>query len=246
MTIRKYGYRRDPVDERDYRRAKRLGAAPLPSSADLRPRCPEVLDQGFLGSCTAHAIESLVRMELATVRGALPPQLSRLALYWGERFREGSVDEDAGAYLRDGCKVAATSGIPLESAWDYSEDWRERPDDGAWATGLDHRIATYHRISGLDELRAELAEGHAVVFGFDVPESFEGSEISETGIMRPPDPGERIVGGHAVLAVGYDDERAQLVVRNSWGRSWGLDGYFRMPFEAYEKLTSDAWAARAA
>lgn len=245
MTIRKYGYRRDPHDKRDYRRARLLGAAPRPTSADLRPRCPEVLDQGFLGSCTAHAIESLVRIELAAVRGALPSQLSPLALYWGERAREGTIDDDAGAYLRDGMKVAATSGIPLESAWSYSEDWRARPDDGAWATGLDHRIATYHRITGLDELRDELADGHPVVFGFEVPESFEDSETARTGVMRPPAPEDQIVAGHAVLAVGYDDERKMLIVRNSWGERWGLDGYFMMPYEAHERLAFDAWAARA-
>jgi C1A family cysteine protease len=244
---RSYGYLRDPHSKKDYRRARLLGAAPLPPSADLRPRCPPVWDQGLGKSCVGHAVADLVAVMVAIARSVETPRLSRGATYWGARFRMGPeyADIDAGAYLRDGMKVASKSGIPLESAWPYAKDWRAKPDDGAWATGLDHRIATYHRIVGLDELRAELAEGHPVAFGFDVPESFEDNETAETGTMRPPDPGEEIVGGHAVLAVGYDDNRSAVLVRNSWGSDWGLEGYFWMPFKAYEQLTSDAWAARA-
>jgi C1A family cysteine protease len=161
-----------------------------------------------------------------------------------ERAREGTIEEDAGAYLRDGLKIAATTGVPVEASWPYAKDRRARPDDGAWATGLDHRFAAHHRITSLDELRAELAEGHPVVFGFDVPESFESAETARTGIMHPLALGERIAGGHAVVAVGYDDVRGQVLIRNSWGARWGLAGYFWMPFACW-CLVMDAWAARA-
>jgi C1A family cysteine protease len=77
-----------------------------------------------------------------------------------------------------------------------------------------------------------------------VPESFEGPEIASTGVMRPPSPTERILGGHAVLAVGYDDIDESLLVRNSWGDDWGMSGYFTFPYSAWPMLSIDAWAGR--
>jgi C1A family cysteine protease len=110
---------------------------------------------------------------------------------------------------------------------------------------LAFRIASYHRVNSAFEVCAELAEDHPVAFGFDVPESFEWGSVGRTGIMHPPDPGERIVGGHAVLAIGYNEESNALLVRNSWGEGWGQRGLFWMPYELYDQLTRDGWAARA-
>jgi hypothetical protein len=185
-------------------------------------------------------------MEVAAVRGGPPAELSRQALYWGERFREDSTGWDSGAFLRDGLKVATAAGVPLESAWPYSQPLEVRPDDGAWATGLGFRLTSYHLLAlGIDDVRVELWDKHPVGFGFSVPASFEGDAIARTGQMAPPEPGERCVGGHAVLAVGYDDALAELHVRNSWGSGWGEDGYFWMPYECWGPLVSEAWAGRA-
>ena len=58
--------------------------------------------------------------------------------------------------------------------------------------------------------------------------------------------GEGVLGGHAVLAVGYDDKGECLIVRNSWGENWGQKGYFQMPYGYVvgKKLAQDFWTIR--
>ena len=91
-----------------------------------------------------------------------------------------------------------------------------------------------------------LAAGYPFVFGFAVYESFESKEVAQSGVVPMPKPGERVLGGHAVMAVGYDDEQRNFIVRNSWGSGWGQDGYFLMPYHYLHdpNLASDFWTVR--
>jgi C1A family cysteine protease len=91
-----------------------------------------------------------------------------------------------------------------------------------------------------------LASGYPFVFGFSVYESFESQEVKQTGRVPMPSPNEQLLGGHAVLAVGYDDSQRRFIVRNSWGKDWGMQGYFTIPY-AYlldDNLADDFWTIR--
>jgi C1A family cysteine protease len=96
-------------------------------------------------------------------------------------------------------------------------------------------------------MRSCLADGFPFVFGFTVYETFESAAVAKTGVLNMPKPRERTVGGHAVCAVGYDDKTKRLLVRNSWGSSWGIKGYFTMPYDyaANRNLSDDFWTIRA-
>ena len=89
-----------------------------------------------------------------------------------------------------------------------------------------------------------LADGYPFVFGFTVYESFETEKVKRTGIVPMPKKNERPVGGHAVLAVGYNQKQKRFLVRNSWGKAWGKDGYFTMPYEYLETQAADFWTIR--
>ena len=91
-----------------------------------------------------------------------------------------------------------------------------------------------------------LASGYPFVFGFTVYESFESQQVAHDGHALMPQPNEQVLGGHAVLAVGYDDSNQWFIVRNSWGVNWGMQGYFTLPY-AYltlRSLSSDFWTIR--
>ena len=242
--IKRYGWIPDLPDHRD-----RLFTAPpdivLPPRVDLREGCPPVYDQGELGSCTAHAIAGAVEfvMRRQGIADTFTP--SRLFIYYNERVIEGTVDEDAGAMLRDGIKSVARLGAPHESLWPYDiANFREKPASPVYRDGLLHQALLYRRVAQTPhQLKACLAAGFPFVFGFAVYESFESASVTRTGRVPTPGPREALLGGHAVLAVGYDDRAGVFFVRNSWGSAWGDRGYCTMPY-AYlcdTNLSDDFW-----
>ena len=219
----------------------------LPVSADLRPMCSPVEDQGNLGSCTgnalAGALEFLERKDKVSFT-----DLSRLFIYYNERAMEHTVKSDAGAQIRDGIKTLAKQGVCSEAKWPYTvSKFATKPPAACYKDALNHQITSYQRILTIDEMRTCLADGYPFVFGFTVYESFMTQQVAKTGVGQMPKSGEKVVGGHAVVAVGYDDARKTFVVRNSWGTSWGMKGYFTLPYAYLDdrNLSDDLWTIRA-
>jgi C1A family cysteine protease len=159
---------------------------------------------------------------------------------------EGTVHDDSGAYIRTGIKSAAKNGICTETTYPYNiNKFTEKPTENCYAEALNYQVLSYERISTLLQLKQALAEGHSVSFGFSVYESFQTDKVSKTGKMKKPRKNERLLGGHAVLAVGYDDSQKHVIVKNSWGTEWGDKGYFYMPYSYITpSLTDDFWVIK--
>lgn len=246
--ISRYGWKPDPPDPRDLL----LAPAPtarrtLPPSVSLRYLCGKPFNQLDLGSCTANALAKAYFVAL--VKGGFSTyDVSRLFVYYFERFIEGTVDEDAGAALRDGCRVLRKQGAPPEALWPYDPArYAERPSDVAIAGGEVHQVVQYLRVrQSITAMKACLADGFPFVGGFAVPESFESDEVARTGVMPAPKPGEPIVGWHATLWTGYDDTAGTWEVLNSWDESWGDGGWFHMPqpYAVDRATASDFWTVR--
>ena len=245
----RYGWLPDVPDQRDH-----LYAAPvvclkaLPAAVDLRPQCPPVYDQGKLGSCTANAIGGAIQFERR--RQKLKPDFapSRLFLYYNERAMEHTVGADAGAQIRDGIKSVAKLGDCPEAEWPYDiARFADKPAKSCYADAVKYKAVQYQRVPQvLNQLKGCLASGYPFVFGFSVYERFESREVAKTGVLAMPGPKEKLLGGHAVLAAGYDDGKQCFMVRNSWGGGWGMKGYFAMPY-AYlieSSLADDFWTIR--
>jgi C1A family cysteine protease len=245
--IKRYGWVADLPDHRDLMYAAPMQVlAALPTSADLRPNCPPVYDQGQLGSCTANAIGAAVEFDLMKQNEDFMP--SRLFIYYNERVIEGTVDSDSGAQIRDGIKSVASQGDCPEKEWPYdTSKFTNKPPQSCFDDAVQHKAVQYQRtIRDLNQMKGCLASGYPFVFGFTVYESFESQEVAKSGHASMPSPGEQAVGGHAVVAVGYDDSQGWFIVRNSWGTSWGMEGYFTLPY-AYllnENLSDDFWTIR--
>ena len=207
-----------------------------------------MVDQGDLGSCTANAIANAHRfdqMKEASKANFLP---SRLFIYYNERSMEGTVNSDAGAQIRDGVKSIAQLGVCPETEWPYDiTKFAKKPLAKAYKDALKNQALTYQRVvQDLTQLKGCLASGYPFVFGFTVYESFESAQVAKDGLMPLPQAKEKCLGGHAVLAVGYDDATQRVTVMNSWNTTWGDKGFFYMPY-AYitsAKLASDFWTIR--
>ena len=200
-----YGWLPDLPDQRDKLYAA-IAAPPrtLPGAVDLRPGCSAVEDQGPLGSCTANALAGNLEY-IETNAGKPATDLSRLFIYYNERKIEGTVAQDSGAQLRDGIKALAKQGVCAEQTWPYViKEFAVKPPAACYREGLNHLITSYHRILTLLEMKMCLAEGCPFVFGFTVYESFESPAVAKTGALNLPGAKERSLGGHAVMAVGYN------------------------------------------
>jgi len=220
----------------------------LPTSVDMRPQCPAVYNQSSLGSCTANALAGCLQfdeMKQHKVDTATP---SRLFIYYNERYLQGTTNYDSGASMREGLAAVAKYGFCDEIYWPYNiGSYTTKPPTTAYNAAYPERITNFARVyQTSDQVKGCLASGLPFCFGFTVYQSFESPTVATSGIMNMPQSGEQIIGGHAVMAVGYNDSTQMFIIRNSWGAGWGQAGYFMMPY-AYllsSNLAADLWVVR--
>jgi C1A family cysteine protease len=233
----------------------------LPVSFDMRPSCPPVYDQGQEGSCTANAgCGARVMLAKDTTLG-----LSRAFLYYMERSLEGNTGEDSGASMKDIGVATQQYGICPEVDMPYSDSgYTTAPSDKATADALAYKISGSKMVTGIDGIKTALfVRNQPVLMGMTVYESMESETTAKTGVLPMPKADEQVMGGHAVLIVGYTDKlpdsvaaslpeetplerfldmlfgkkqpSGYFIVRNSWGVQWGDGGYFYMPYEYVTK-----------
>ncbi|AFD00855.1 Cysteine protease [Methanocella conradii HZ254] len=266
------GWRPDYPDFRDYTVANdnvkpmfgKVGVldadgTSLPKSVDLRKWCSPVEDQGMLGSCTANAGVGLVEYFERKAFGK-HIDASRLFLYKATRTLMHETG-DTGAFLRTTMGALALFGVPPEEYWPYDVSrFDEEPVTFCYAFAQNYQSIKYVRLDPantpsketLGQVKANLAAGMPAMFGFTVYSSITQAE--KDGKIPFPSKGERIEGGHAVLAVGYDDAlkvknemdgrqtTGAFLIRNSWGIGWGCEGYGWLPYEyALKGLAEDWW-----
>jgi C1A family cysteine protease len=238
------------------RRAKSLAAraprAGLPATVDLRQWCPPIEDQGALGSCTAHAGVGLVEyFECRSFGTHL--DASRLFLYKVTRNLEQWTG-DTGAYLRTTMKALVLFGVPPEQYWPYKPArFDDEPPAFSYAWASHFRAMEYYRLDAvgttpaqlLARIKQQLAAGFPSMFGFTVYSSIGAADAD--GRIPYPSAGETVEGGHAVVAVGYDDgmkigkQKGALLIRNSWGTGWGDQGYGWLPYAYVESGLAEDW-----
>lgn len=236
--------------------------ARLPAAIDLRPWASPVEDQGGLGSCTAQAGAGVIEYYERKSFGR-HVEASRLFLYKASRNLMKSRG-DSGAYLRSTMGAMVLFGVPPEPYWPYTDaadGFDREPPAFCYAFAQNYKTLLYYRHDPagaartglLEKLKTYLAAGHPAMFGFTVYSSIEQAEAS--GRVPLPFGRERIEGGHAVVAMGYDDAmtvsnaaggepaRGALLVRNSWGRGWGEKGYGWLPYAYVQRgLAEDFWS----
>ncbi|MGJ5630621.1 peptidoglycan-binding protein [Nostoc sp. CALU 1950] len=232
----------------------------MPEFVDLTFWCSPVEDQGSLDSCTAHAGVAL--MEYFEKRSFdRYVDASRLFLYKATRnlmHRKG----DAGASLRETMRAMALFGVPPEEYWPYKEDkFDVEPTPFCYSFGQSYQALKYFRLNPLGttenillfRIKTALAAGFPCAFGFTMYYSIE--DLNPSGYIPYPVKNDKVKGGHAVVAVGYDDhkvienadgsQRSQgaLLIRNCWGTRWGEGGYGWLPYDYVLKgLTNDWWS----
>ena len=261
---RRLGWKPDLPDRRDHKYSLwHSTSVHLPTKISLRDQFPYRFDQEPYSSCTANSGCYL----MGALKGvkSLDEAYSRLFYYYNERALEDSIKEDSGASVRDGIKLLASKGVPLEKHWPYiSENFAKAPTKQVVVEAMQTRPTTYMRLETRWDFKQCLAKGHGFTIGITCYESIDSEQLTNTGIMLIPKETERTVGGHAITVIGYDDDfwnnkvfkaskytqeecpNHMYEVLNSWGLSWADNGCFWIPQEYIENpdLSNDAWTIR--
>jgi C1A family cysteine protease len=247
--IRKYGWKKDMPDPRDrYHNFSITNIQNTIKNVDMRANCPPIYDQGYLGSCTSNAIAGAYEFDEMKDNEDNIFCPSRLFIYYNERKMEGTVNEDSGAEIRDGIKTINSIGVCPESLWEYDiNKFTIQPPKKCYNDARFHKAVEYKRVAqNLEQLKQCLINGYPFIFGFTVYPSMESNFTTKTGIIPLPKEGEKSIGGHAVMAVGFDNDKRLFIIRNSWGVNWGDEGYGYIPYDYLinNQLSSDFWTIR--
>lgn len=242
-----FGWIPDIPDVRDYQLtlSDLCGeAVEVPGAADLRRLMPPVLDQGAAGSCTGFAAAALhYYLQSAQDQQSFVP--SPMFIYYNARLLYGATRYDVGATIRNTMKVLGRWGACDEKSWPYDlAKLNRQPPRYVYRVAERHQARAYRRLErSVDAIRLAVAADRPVVFGFSVYSGFESEEVESTGYVQIPARGESLLGGHAVVAVGYLDDEERLICRNSWGQDWGDNGYFYLPYGyiTNANLSDDFW-----
>lgn len=265
------GWRPDYPDFRDYTMSDdkvkpfvskagllKADASTLPKSADLRKWCSDIEDQGQLGSCTANAGAGMVEYFERKAFGKYI-DASRLFLYKATRNFMHETG-DSGAELRSTMGSLALFGVPPEEYWPYDiSKFEDEPPSFCYAFALSYQSLKYVRLDPankpardvLAQIKTNLVAGLPAMFGFTVYSSI--TQANKDGKIPFPGKGEKIEGGHAIMAVGYDDSMkiknassgaqttGAFLIRNSWGTGWGDAGYGWLPYEYLSNGLAEDW-----
>jgi len=216
-------------------------------TADLRKTnfLPEISDQGELGSSVAHALLAAYIFSLKKRGIYNETKFSPQFIYFNQRLIAGTVECDSGSSIRDGLKVLERLGVCSEELYPYNLDFfKEKPTNEAYEFAYKNKYPTqYRRVRPLlEDIMKSISIKIPVLMGFTVYDSFQHQDVARTGIMPMPKMGEKIIGHHCVLIVGYDIPKKYILCRNSWGSSYGQSGYFWIPFQFIDSRNcSDFW-----
>ena len=224
--------------------------AKLDTSVDLRAWCSPIENQGSLGSCTANAGVGLVEY---FQRRAYSKHIDGSRLFTYKTTRNLlKWTGDTGAYLRTTLQSLALFGVPPEDYWPYVvADFDKEPSAFLYSFASNFQAMKYYRLdpSGtsktalLTAIKTNLAANLPAFFGFTVYSSYTQASVANKGAIPFPLPTDKVVGGHAVMVVGYSDTlkikhtgvvaptTGALLIRNSWGTGWGDGGYGWLPYE---------------
>lgn len=231
----------DPIDWRDrYYNFARIESPR--ERVDLRLWASPVEDQLHLGSCVGQAVVGAYELLLNKADRKKFTDLSRLFVYYNARLLDDAVNEDVGAYVRDGIKAVNKFGVCSEQSWPYLiERFAEAPSIQSYEDAQRRLIKKYYRLETIEDIVDALNADNPVVTSMNVYDSFYELDRPGKTILPMPRTSEDLIGGHAVTFVGYDLAKRLFLARNSFGEDWADNGYFWVPFDYAEKDFMDNW-----
>jgi len=209
---------------------------------NLKSKFPNVYDQGKIGSCTAIALCSIYEYDTTNFIG------SKLFLYYNERLLINQTENDSGAYIKDGIECLKTYGICEEKYWKYTIDnLFKEPSKEAYNNAKNNYLIEGINIPNeLEIIKYWLNKNEPIALSIAIYSNFMNFSSARTGKIGIPRENDKFIGGHAIVLCGYDENKKEFILRNSWGIYWGDNGYFYLPYDyiTNKDLCNDLWIIR--
>ena len=235
----RFGCIKDRFDDRDYLMRAYLPVVKLPKKVDHTQKRSPVRDQGDEGVCVGFAVASGMKEYQEFLDYQKLVLLSPRFVYSEAKKIDGMPGLE-GTTIRASMQVLKNIGICQEKFWPYQPHQKDKPKVGAKVNAQKFLIITYARILNLNELRLSLFSKGSCVLGVEV---FEGMLKTKTGVVPLPKKNETSLGGHAIAACSYDDEKKLIKFKNSWSTRWGDKGFGYLSYEYIQRYMMDAWSS---
>ena len=229
--------KKDVEDVRDYR--VKIHLEGLNKISSLEQYLPPIRNQGAIGSCGSHAFICAYEMMLKMKGQHKITDLSELFHYYIVRDVLQQTNEDTdiddGQSLRDGVKILKNVGVCPEELWRY--DWmkyKQQPPNLAYVFAYLYKIKAYYRVYSLMELKQQIdIDKRPVVIGLTIDSEFKNNKLIKS-INK-----NNIIGGHAMCAYKYDDEKELIHLWNSWD-----DGEKIITYNVLRENLIDMWSIK--
>jgi len=251
----KLGLIPDPEDSRDLSISmvfEKRGVTQRPAKKVYKKEMTPVKDQGNRGTCVGFSSGAVKEWqetkehEKEIAQGKKDHRRGRIYDFSEEWIYQhckkiDGIPQSEGTTIRAAMKVIQKIGVPPEHAWPYmpTKQQAKLTKCASWApmTAYWHKGGYYFRVNTLDELKTTLFEYGPVVGGAWVTDNFFNPADGIVDISS----NQRKYGGHAIALTGYNDKTGLIQFKNSWGTSWGKNGYGLMTYEYYERYCIDVW-----
>ena len=246
-------YKLDPIETILLEDTYQPKSGKLPQSIDLRKAFSSIRNQGKIGACTTFTMASIYEYILRKNQQK-DVDLSERFIYYNARVaaqkrrgEEGPL-ENKGTSFFDVIGTMGSEGICLEKLCEYSTDEtiNERPSEEAYLDAKSRLVTVAKNVNLKEEdIKSALNEGYPVAVSVKLFSNFGdnyGGFVSlpdEEEVKAAEDEkaaGKSYEHNHAMVICGYSDESRVFVVRNSWGKDFGDNGYCYMP---YSYITDD-------
>jgi len=204
----------------------------IPQSVDLRGKCPEVYNQGNIGSCASNATAAAIQFDqMKQSTSVFMP--ARLFIYYNARVLNGTPYIDSGTTMHEAIQALLQEGVCPEVEWPYiALKLAVTPTPECYDDAKKCKPAEIKWVEQNQQaITLLLSTGYVVLCGIMVYASFEDPSVTLSGMIPMPQAGEKLKGGHAIVLVGYDIAKRVFIFRNSWGTIWGDEGYGYIPFD---------------
>lgn len=236
-----------PKDKRDYTISGAIPAT-LPKMVDLRAKFSPIKNQSPFNSCVGMALTSIVEYynnirtnELDYSNGW---DCSDMQIWYDARKAQGWQGANTGCYIRDALNIAVKCGVSVEQAWPFIySNMTKEPDTVARMFQTMNKVKKYYACLNEEEIKATLNRGHPVIFGMKIYQDFvdNGRKAGTSTYVWNKSNNQKYYGGHAMVIVGYNDDKKAFIVRNSWGILFGDKGYNYIDYKTLKNLSHDIY-----